>query len=171
MAKRNYKLHTLLYFKHPDYPPISHNLLENPFDLDSSFSFLDRDPPPNSIDFYQYATTPPMHDLILYHPMLPWYVEITAEQSTGVTIGDVLRQIHEHLSTPIAYRDFYNVVLKPKDRERITMAFGLRTREIKDRVGLGMTRVDFLEKNLQLLGLRRAKHGVWEIVTRSISPM
>lgn len=51
----------------------------------------------NDVDFQQLATIPPVHQLRLYHPLLPWYIDIKSSRDNGIQIWDVFFQIHTQL--------------------------------------------------------------------------
>ncbi|TFK31661.1 hypothetical protein BDQ12DRAFT_693750 [Crucibulum laeve] len=54
------------------------------------FPMLQRDPSP--LDLAQLATSPPATFLRIMHPKLPWYIDIQASHSEGITVYDVLSQ-------------------------------------------------------------------------------
>ncbi|KAF8071676.1 hypothetical protein FPV67DRAFT_890158 [Lyophyllum atratum] len=159
-AEVPYALSPLIQYTSPSTYPLRYDIRDNPSETDIQFLNLLR--PSNDIDFYQLATSPAVNELCLSHPRLPWYIHVCASQPNGITIGDVLTQIHESLSKPINQRDFYNVDMTASDREEMSTAFYHRRGED---TGRGMLRMDFLGSNVTFLGLAKTKHGVWEIKT------
>ncbi|KAH0585453.1 hypothetical protein H2248_008692 [Termitomyces sp. 'cryptogamus'] len=156
----NYTLHSLIHYGSSSTHPLAYDIRQDPQTIDIQYLNLPRHS--NDLDSYQVATTPPMHELHLYHRKLPWTITIRATQTNGITIGDIFDQIYENLSTRVTRQEFYNVTLSPSDREEMTTAFyyrqGLET-------GNGMLRVDFLGFDVVFLGLAKGKNGLLEIKT------
>jgi len=121
----------------------------------------------NVVDLFQLATTPPVPTLQLYHPLLPWYVDIQAGSTSGVTIYDILTQLCTSLQMPIADIDFRNDVLSSDDRERFTDAYNLRNSGSPEGLAKGISKVDFLGPNVLFRGLTRRREG-WLIKTTSL---
>lgn len=154
-------LHPLLLYS-PNCPPINYNLLETPFHT-SSVEFLNLNRSHNEIDFAQLACQPSAHFLRLFHSRLPWYIDIQQVRPNGITVLDVLTQIHAQLYTPIYPRHFYNEELSDADRAEITRAFHLRCRGDPTYISRGVLQLDFLGEKVVFEGLARGTRGLWEI--------
>ncbi|KAF5371865.1 hypothetical protein D9615_009526 [Tricholomella constricta] len=154
-----YNLSPLLCYSSPSLHPLRHDLRQRPsFDI----RFLNLKRPANEIDFHQLATSPPVNELCLYHPRLPWYIYVRASRPNGVTIEDIFTQIHQNLGKQVRKRDFYNEALSTLDREELSRAFHRRG---GPETGDGVLRMDFLGSDMIFLGLAKSKHGLWEIKT------
>ncbi|KAG6918652.1 hypothetical protein DXG01_012771 [Tephrocybe rancida] len=154
-----YTLHPLIHYISSISHPLSHDLRSNP--ETTNFQHLNLPRYSNDLDLYQVATTPPVHELCLYHAKLPWTITIQATQSNGITIGDIFCQMYENLSRQITAQDFYNVVLSAADREELTASYVCRCAPRED----GVLRMDFLGPDIMFLGLVKGKHGLLEIKT------
>ncbi|KAF5390538.1 hypothetical protein D9757_002599 [Collybiopsis confluens] len=111
------------------------------------------------VEMYQLATSPPTHEMKLYHPNLPYDVNIHASSSSGITVHDVLYQLCESLQEPIYQSDYYNDILSAEDRERLLFAYQLRGQPAG-----GLRKIDFLGSEVVFRGLRRTREG-WYIKT------
>jgi len=131
-------------------------------------SFLDR--PANTLDYYQLATSPPVHRLILWHPKLPWYIKVHASNPNGVTIQDVLFRIYTQLCRPISHAEYYTEELTSRDRELLSLAFAERCCGHLEEVVGGIRRVDFLAPEFGFIGLIRSRNGAWEMKTVAPEP-
>jgi len=159
-------LHPLLLYKTPN-PPILHDLRENPLAPDTvEFPLLQRRH--NDLDFAQLATHPPTHTLRLYHPRLPWYIDINQSHPNGVTVFDILTQMYEQLMQQITGRHYWNEDLEDVDRARLGTAFQERCNGDRGLIAAGVRRVDFLERRLLFEGLVRGRNGMWEIKASKI---
>ena len=144
--------------------PIAYDLRIKPLpEAGLNFPALGR--PPNGIDLYQLATSPPTHRLVIWHPKLPWYIKVQASHPNGITIQDVLTGIYEQLRRPIGQHEYYNDELTPLDRELLNMAFQERCRGDASEMAKGVRRVDFLGREVCLVGLARSRKGMWELKT------
>ncbi|KAJ3937807.1 MAG: hypothetical protein NXY57DRAFT_6741 [Lentinula lateritia] len=104
------------------------------------FPYLNR--PPNSIDFAQMACEPASPHMRLYHPRLPWYIDLMSTSAIaasradagpstpgfgvgygviGLTVWEVIEGVWRELQKQITSRDFYN-------EEMGTVMTGGRTR-------------------------------------------
>ncbi|KAG6888828.1 hypothetical protein C0995_005703 [Termitomyces sp. Mi166 len=164
-SRTNYTLHALIHYTSSSTHPLAYDIRQDPQTIDIQYLNLPRHS--NNIDEYQVATTPPMHELHLYHRKLPWTITVRATQTNGITIGDIFDQIYENLSTRVTRQEFYNVVLSPSDREEMTTAFYYRGGLQTDN---GMLRMDFLVFDVVFLGLAKGKNGLLEIKTGPASP-
>ncbi|KAF9035794.1 hypothetical protein BJ165DRAFT_1355149, partial [Panaeolus papilionaceus] len=90
------------------------------------------------------ACHPPTSRIRLHHPRLPWYVDITASNSTGVTLNDVFHQIHKQLYSRISTQHFGNEELGDDLREDIYIAFVRRCRGEPKKMEKGFTKLDFM---------------------------
>lgn len=106
----------------------------------------------------------------LYHPVLPWYIEIQKTNSRGITIFDVLQQMHQQLMVPLTERDVWNEEVS--EERRAALAQGCRRRAMRRADGslifseYGAVRLDFLGHCYVFAGLTEGKNGMWEIKTR-----
>jgi hypothetical protein len=164
LAGGNYTLNTLLLYGNLEEYPVSYDLRQEPEVSEITFMNLDR--PCNSLDFCQLATTPPVDELCLWHPRLPWYIHIRASQDNGITVQDVLCQMHDHLTEPIRANHYWTVELSPKDREEIRGAFQYRCDENQKLWSKGIARIDFLRFDCVFMGLAKSRDGMWEIKTK-----
>lgn len=162
-AAASYTLNTLLLYDNPDIYPVSYDVRLKPESTEITFMNLNRSS--NSLDFCQLATTPPVDELCLWHPRLPWYIRIQALQWNGVTIQDVLCQMHDQLLEPIMSNHFWNVEVSAQDREELTNAFNLRCDGDWQCRAKGAAKVDFLRSDCIFLGLKKSRDGMWEMKT------
>ncbi|KNZ73610.1 hypothetical protein J132_10698 [Termitomyces sp. J132] len=119
----------------------------------------------NHIDFTQLATNPPVDQMRLFHPLLPWYIDVYKKIDSGVTVGDVIMQIYIALQSPIDARQYYNEELGSEIRDRIARAYQWRTQGTAEKLK-GIKRVDYLEDRCIFVGLVKSRDGMWEIQTR-----
>jgi hypothetical protein len=146
----------------PNSPPVYYNFLETPFHT-SSVQFLNLNRPHNAIDFAQLACQPSAPFLRLFHPRLPWYIDIQQVHPNGITVVDMLTQMHAQLHTPIYPRHFYNEELTDADRAEITKAFQVRCRGDSTFIRRGVLQLDFLGEKVVFQGFSRGPKGLWEI--------
>ncbi|CAA7268548.1 unnamed protein product [Cyclocybe aegerita] len=154
-------LHPLLHFQ-PSAPPVFFDL-RPPTLAPTSIAFLNLPRQPNNIDFAQLAFQPSAPFARLYHPKLPWYVDVHQNHPSGITVWDVLEQLHAQLQTPIHPRHFWNEELGEQERLAITLAFQARCGQDRTLVGRGVVQLDFLGKKVVFEGLARGPKGLWEI--------
>ncbi|KAG6908202.1 hypothetical protein DXG01_005791 [Tephrocybe rancida] len=126
--------------------------------------------PFNHIDLTQLATNPPVHAMRLFHPLLPWYVDVVEGQPNGITVNDLIFQMHMQLDVPVTSRHFYNEDLHSTVRERIYKAFAVRVEGNPMERDKGVKRVDFLEGKVFFVGLVRAKNNFWEMKASATEP-
>ncbi|KAF8649114.1 hypothetical protein AX16_006012 [Volvariella volvacea WC 439] len=154
----------LLAYATPN-PPIELDLRDDPRDPNNLiFTQLQR--PHNNMDFLQLATTPSCQFMRLYHPRLPWYIDVRQTQENGISVWDVLTQMYAQLTVQIQGRHFWNDELTDSDREKITRAFQERCDGDQEEISHGVLQVDFLGPKIIFEGLLRGKNGMWEIKTR-----
>lgn len=106
--------------------------------------------------------------LRLYHPRLPWYVDIGQTHPNGVTVFDVLFQLHGQLRAQISGRHYWNEELGSVERADLGLAFHDRCDGDPEEVAQGVRQVDFLGRKVVLEGLARGKNGMWEIKTGKV---
>ncbi|EDR00142.1 uncharacterized protein LACBIDRAFT_334363 [Laccaria bicolor S238N-H82] len=128
------------------------------------------DYPAEQIYGFQLATSPPVHHLRAWHPLLPWYIDIKSTQPNGITIFDFCIQLFEQLHKRIGAHDMFNIELTANDRDRLQDAHTERCNGNISALKRGILRVDFLGRQSIFVGLQRGKHGLWEIKTREPSP-
>jgi len=117
-------------------------------------------------DLARFVTEPPVQYMRLYHPRLPWYIDVTASDPVGATLQELFARIHKILSSPISASDFFNTDVTDQERGKITMAWRERCQYNKELMSQGVKRVDFLMKDCIFIGLAKGKEGMWEIKTR-----
>ena len=109
------------------------------------------------------ATDPPLPNLTIISPLLPWATNIAAPRGAFVTVGDVLHGLYRSLRINISSQDFHS--LQSKDRIRVTTAYEQRckcvrgTREYEHERRGGVRRVDFLMGHTQFTGLSSTNRG------------
>ncbi|KAG6887732.1 hypothetical protein C0995_013287 [Termitomyces sp. Mi166 len=160
-------IHTTLAYNPTD-PCVSYDLRYFPNPSVLTFPHLRR--LYNHIDFAQLATNPPVHKMRLFHPLLPWYIDVEQHQENGVTVQDVIMQMHIELQTQISARHYFNEELGSSGRERIARAFERRTQgpEGEEERKKGIRRVDYLEDRVVFVGLVRARDGLWEMRMKAV---
>jgi len=164
LAGGSYTINALLLYKDPEDYPVNFDLRQEPEVSEITFMNLGR--PSNSLDFCQLATAPPVDELCLWHPRLPWYIQIHASQSNGITIQDVFCQMQDHFAEPIWANHYWNVELSSKDREEMRGAFQYRCDGNRKLWKKGIARIDFLKFDCVFMGLAKSKDGMWEIKTK-----
>lgn len=149
-------------------PPVIHDLRHNTYGPIFHARTLtnDRQTAFSDLDIAQFATTPPARFLRLFHPKLPWYIDIQPLRPNGIIVGDVLFQLYAQLRQQILPQHYWNDVLSQQDRSEISNAYMRRTRESDE--GHGILWIDFLCDEVVFEGLIRTKGGLWEIKTRNI---
>ncbi|KXN83067.1 hypothetical protein AN958_01885 [Leucoagaricus sp. SymC.cos] len=165
------RLSSLLGY-HLTHPPVQHDLRLDPRDhsnpvLHARMSTNDHRRPFTELDMAQFATEPPASFLRLFHPKLPWYIDIRQTRPDGVTVSDVLSQLCALLAQQILPRHYWNDVLSEKDRADIAKAYRRRTNLLRSGNERGILWVDYLCGDVIFEGLAKAKGGIWEIKTRN----
>ncbi|CAA7270027.1 unnamed protein product [Cyclocybe aegerita] len=159
-----YRLNPLLVYRPHNPVQVSYNLRFQPFpEYGLQFPALNR--PPNPLDLFQLATSPPTFRMILWHRKLPWYVKIEASTLNGITVQDVLSGMYQSLRRPIGQHEYYTNALSSADREMLSVAFQQRCRGDAKEIAGGVRRVDFLGREVGFVGLARSRRGMWEIKT------
>ncbi|KAI0027236.1 hypothetical protein K488DRAFT_62149, partial [Vararia minispora EC-137] len=119
-------------------------------------------------DLSSFATEPPVPLMRLYHPRLPWYIDVVASYPVGATLQDVFSALWRFLHARIQRSDFYNSAVTEEERAKIAGAFHARCGEDRAGVAQGVRRVDFLMRECMFLGLSKGRDGMWEMRTRKI---
>ncbi|RDB16432.1 hypothetical protein Hypma_002755 [Hypsizygus marmoreus] len=167
-------------------PPMHRDLRHHPFpfgtsDLTFEFPrysspFETTRPPPKSrhlpdplgpLDPAQLATSPPVSRMRLFHPLLPWYIDIVQTHPNGVTVQDVILQMFLQMDMPIEYVHWFNIDMDDSVRESIKKEYLDRVKgnwNMEDIVK-GVKRVDFLRGCVEFEGLVKGSNGLWEIKT------
>ncbi|KNZ73612.1 hypothetical protein J132_10700 [Termitomyces sp. J132] len=104
----------------------------------------------------------------LFHPLLPWYIDVFKSVDNGVTVQDVIMHVYFQLQTQINARHYFNEELRSGTRERITEAYTQRTQGQDQEKMKGIKKVDYLEEKNIFVGLVRTRNGLWEMKTRSV---
>ncbi|KAJ3526452.1 hypothetical protein NMY22_g10159 [Coprinellus aureogranulatus] len=123
----------------------------------------------NHVHLLQLATQPALHEMLLWHPRLPWAIVVRSTRTNGVLVSDIMASIYSQLAIPIDSQDYYNQDMTAEDRERIEMAYKIRC---SGHIGLlrrGILRVDFLGSDVGFASLKRSWNGMWEIRTVNIA--
>ncbi|KDQ56148.1 hypothetical protein JAAARDRAFT_158883 [Jaapia argillacea MUCL 33604] len=106
----------------------------------------------------------------LYHPLLPWYIDIRPNSGPGCVLGNLFAAIYVKLRKEIGKSDFYNNGLDDEEREEIIDAWFLRCGlEGGEAKAYAVRRVDFLKDQVIFEGLVKGKNGTWEMKTRSLT--
>jgi len=115
----------------------------------------------NWVDLMQFATTPPVQEMCLWHPRLQADVIIRASEPNGITIEDVLYQMYEQLNASLHYEE------DSCSSANSGKVFGSRAYwRIQDETMNGVTRrVEQLGFHIWFLGLAKSRRGRWEIKT------
>ncbi|KAH0582200.1 hypothetical protein H2248_011848 [Termitomyces sp. 'cryptogamus'] len=157
-------IHGTLFYEPSDYR-VMYDLRFQAHPQILTFPHLGR--PYNHIDLAQLATDPPIDRMRLFHPLLPWYIDVHKTVDNGIMVEDVIMQMYSALQSQISSRDYFNAELGSDVRERIAKAYQLRTRgdEEETQEGIRIRRVDYLEDNTLFVGLERTEDGLWEMKT------
>ncbi|TEB26152.1 hypothetical protein FA13DRAFT_1590737, partial [Coprinellus micaceus] len=59
----------------------------------------------------------------LYHPALPWFIDVIQGNANGVTLWDVMSQVHEQLMIPLTEGDVWNELMTDGIRRKIMQAY------------------------------------------------
>ncbi|PFH49849.1 hypothetical protein AMATHDRAFT_132066, partial [Amanita thiersii Skay4041] len=105
--------------------------------------------------------------LRLYHPILPWYIDVVSKEPgkrRGVTVGDVVMALREQLLLSITHREFWAEDLGNEVRGVMEGACHDRMGNVPG-TGTEYKRVDLLGRSCVLIGIGKKKRGVWEIKT------
>lgn len=111
------------------------------------------------------ATTPPVVDVKVMHPHLPWVITISASRYYGnifATVGDVLQQLYQALRLNVSQLEFDTTVrINPSFAPRIQGAFERRMQKAgsygADERRKGLRRVDLLMGETQFAGFKVVK--------------
>ena len=126
--------------------------------------------PPKATALKVPATTPSAPWMRLYHPLLPWYIDVESSRSRGITVLDVVRKVHNQLMIPLTERDVWNEGMNEEMRRSVARSFRWRTsrgaggKHAVD--GLKPLRLEFLGNSYIFEGLVKGTDGMWEIKTR-----
>jgi hypothetical protein len=126
------------------------------------FRQLDRPPLANDMD--HSVTRPITQYMRIYHPRLPWYIDIRANGAPYVSLADFFQQLFAILNKPISKYDFYNTELDGEDREILTRTYLERCRSEDEKMA-GVKRVDYLRGKFEWMGLVPGKNGMWRLKT------
>ncbi|KAH7876914.1 uncharacterized protein C8R40DRAFT_1096415 [Lentinula edodes] len=162
-ASSVHTLHELISYKFPRQFPLQLDL-RHPYTMTL---FHNPERYSNIVDLHQLATSPPTHEMQLYHPLLPWHVDIRASTPSGITIGDILQQLCNSLRTQIEETDYSNDVLTWDEKHQIVDTYCLRNGGLPRSLAEGICRVDFLGPDVLFRGLTKTREG-WLIKTTSL---
>ena len=127
---------------------------------------------PFIFDGSQLATEPPAEWMRLYHPALPWYIDVerNPEREQGITVLDVLVQMHRQLMVPVTESDVWNEDTTQDTRNLVAQGPRRRAGRAADgSLSFGVydaVRLDFLGHEYIFEGLVARSSGIWQIKTR-----
>ncbi|KAI0040871.1 hypothetical protein FA95DRAFT_809633 [Auriscalpium vulgare] len=124
--------------------------------------------PVTNYDLTRYVTEPPMAHMRLYHPRLPWYVDVNTPGQAGATMYDVFTVLARVLLSRVKDHDLYNAEVLNEDRARITQAWKERCQYDDRAMAQGVLKVDFLTRDCIFIGLAKGRDGMFEIKTRKV---
>ncbi|KAG6896833.1 hypothetical protein C0992_005788 [Termitomyces sp. T32_za158] len=113
--------------------------------------------------FTRPATDPPVEQMRLCHPLLPWYIDVHQSQPTGVSVQDVFMQMFSELQLQISTTHFQNTEMETAGR--VARAFERRTQGNRQEWLKGIKKVDYLEDKIVFVGLERTGKGLWQMKT------
>jgi hypothetical protein len=120
--------------------------------------------PPLADDMDHSVTRPATQYMRIYHPRLPWYIEIRANGAPYISLANFFQQLFAAMNKPISKHDFYNNELDDEDRDLLTHAYLGRCRSEEEKME-GVKRVDFLRGKSEWMGLMPGKNGMWRLKT------
>ncbi|TFK87541.1 hypothetical protein K466DRAFT_490652 [Polyporus arcularius HHB13444] len=147
-------------------PPMYLDLRESPTSV--NFRAL-RDRALNNWDLMRFVCEPPLPTMRLYHERLPWYIDVEAQNPSGVTLYELFAAIHYCMWTQIKNADYYNVEMTAEARAHVAEAWAGRCRSDEER-SQGIRRVDYLMGRVIMEGIQKGKEGMFEIKTRKPGP-
>lgn len=124
--------------------------------------------PVTGYDLTHFVTEPPLPFMRLYHPRLPWYIDVIAQDPVGTTLYDLFSTIHAVMRSRISKSDYYNNDVTEEERNKVARAWRERCQYDQHAMSRGVTKVDFLMRDCIFLGLAKGREGMWEIKTRKI---
>lgn len=146
-------------------PPMELDLRRNPKEL-KIFSLEHTLSP---LDFTRFACEPPLPRMRLFHPRLPWYIDVHAQNPAGVMFLELFMAIWCCMFTLVREDDFYNSRMNPDAQEQIKRASEERcSTGTSEAHATGIRRVDYLMGHVIMQGLKKAGDGMWEIKTRRL---
>ena len=125
--------------------------------------------PLTNYDLTRFVCEPPLPSMRFYHAQLPWYIDVEAQNPSGVTLYDMFCAINQCMMTPIQHPDYYNVEMSEEARNHVMDAWMARCRTKEERLQ-GIRRVDYLMGRVIMEGIQKGKDGLWEIKTRKPGP-
>ncbi|XP_006457683.1 hypothetical protein AGABI2DRAFT_213197 [Agaricus bisporus var. bisporus H97] len=152
----------------PSHPLFSHDLRFDPLHQLTLIKHVNQGEfrnPLSTIELSQFAVTPATNYLRVFHPRLPWYIDIHSDPD-NITVADVLGEIHAQLMQPILPRHYWNEALTHANRDEIALAYDRRVTLLNSGRENGILWIDFLCDEVIFQGLTRAKGGLLEMKTR-----
>lgn len=131
----------------------------------------------NRVDFSQMATMPAAGFMRLYHPNLPFVIDVTTDLKNGVSVFDVLQKIFVQINQQIRGRHYWTEALTSGDRRALETAFSERVVQFagepvgSDMWNRGFCQIDFLGaagRKFIFEGLVKGKNGTWEMKIRKV---
>ncbi|KAH9916945.1 uncharacterized protein BXZ73DRAFT_92408 [Epithele typhae] len=120
-----------------------------------------------NFDLTRFVCEPPLPHMRLFHAHFPWYIDVEAQNPSGVTLYELFYAICECMARQIENADYYNVEMNTESRGRVSESWGARCRTEEERQQ-GIRRVDFLMGRVIMEGIQKAKDGLWEIKTKKL---
>lgn len=121
-----------------------------------------------AVELSRPACHPPLSCMRLFHPRLPWTIDVHASRSSGITLRDLFSAIWTSLRRRVRHEELFSYETTETVKETIVASCSLRSR---GDVGTakGLRRVDFLRSRVLFEGLVQDQSGMWEIMTRTPS--
>ncbi|KAI0054369.1 hypothetical protein BV25DRAFT_810434 [Artomyces pyxidatus] len=145
-------------------PPVVHDLRHDP----SRVQIRELKRPVTNYDLTRYITEPPCAYLKLYHPRLPWYIEINTPGQAGATLYDLFITFYTFLLSRVKDHDLYNFEVLNEDRQKITTAWRERCQYDSEAMSQGVKKVDFMRGDCVFIGLAKGRDGMFEIKTKKV---
>lgn len=166
---RKHKLSPLLEYNGPSDYPLCYDIRDNPLETSIQLFGVGGVRFAGYVDLIQTATSPPVQEMSLWHPRLPGNILIRASEPVGITLEDILYQLHEQLSMPSHYyeQDSYRFS-SFRDIGRTFSPQLFRFSRYEPTETNGMRGIDMLGDRVLFLGLVKSRGGRWEIKTAEV---
>ncbi|KDQ18779.1 hypothetical protein BOTBODRAFT_143136 [Botryobasidium botryosum FD-172 SS1] len=97
---------------------------------------------------------PPLHEIDVVSKSFPWTIKLRATSPVGVTLWDMVTQIHEELMKGVKDPEWW--ILSPEERAAISAQFEANCSSIADRdKRQGVCRIDWLKKDTKFKGFSK----------------
>ena len=120
--------------------------------------------PPRKLN--EPATSPPVSELILQTPLLPWKITVRPQiaQSKVVTNNDIFYAIHSALHVSVSSSEWERLGHGSKMQEKVSDAFRRRCKLLDTEVENGIKRVDLLGGKTMFAGIETKPNGIHELI-------